>query len=276
VYQENSSGYWRYPFFQGVQKARECVSHWQWAITLANKSLTDAEAGYSNRSKWKQWRSKQYWHIQSWWLVRRYTFCQLTGEAVIQINILPRVTVVPPEGSTYWHAKIIELRHRRRNADEDYNEQSSSITQVIHWWPNSLTSNIELLAGLRSDTLVLHLGRYQWTLSKETLSKEKMASYLPLWCAIEMLTLTTRCLDFMGTNELMLSDHTAIIDVTTIQGDIYILWGHTYTYWLTLEQSQLLHFDDKEADLHLISRADQYYRWSFSTKGGSVNVRQSA
>jgi hypothetical protein len=40
---------------------------------------------------------------------------------------------VPPEGSTYWHAKIIELRHRRRNADEDYNEQSSSITQVIHW-----------------------------------------------------------------------------------------------------------------------------------------------
>jgi hypothetical protein len=88
---------------------------------------------------------------------------------------------------------------------------------------------------LRSDTLVLHLGRYQCALQKETLSKEKMASYLPLWCAIEMLTLTTRCLDFMGTNELMLSDHTAIIDVTTIQGDIFINIyrevTHTHTDW---------------------------------------------
>jgi len=39
-----------------------------------------------------------------------------------------------------------------------------------------------------------------------------------------------KVLGLYGTNELMLSDHTAIIDVTTIQGDIYISRGHTYTY----------------------------------------------
>jgi len=53
---------------------------------------------------------------------------------MLRLAILPRVTVVTPEGSTYWHAKIIELRHRQQNTDEDYNEeQSSFITEVIHW-----------------------------------------------------------------------------------------------------------------------------------------------
>jgi hypothetical protein len=38
------------------------------------------------------------------------------------------------------------------------------------------------------------------------------------------------------------------------------------------EHSQLLHFDDSEADLELIGRTDQYCRWSFSVKGGAVKV----
>jgi hypothetical protein len=39
--------------------------------------------------------------------------------------------------------------------------------------------------------------------------------------AINILIHSSRCLDFMGTNELMLSDHKAIIDVMCIQGKVF-------------------------------------------------------
>jgi hypothetical protein len=45
-----------------------------------------------------------------------------------------------------------------------------------------------------------------------------MAINLSSFCAINILIRSSRCLDFMGTNELMLSDHMAIVDVMCIQG----------------------------------------------------------
>ena len=52
--------------------------------------------------------------------------------------------------------------------------------------------------------------------------------------AINILIRSSRCLDFMGTNELMLSDHMAIVDVMCIQGKKVVRSANARAFVLTL------------------------------------------
>jgi hypothetical protein len=97
--------------------------------------------------------------------------------------------------------------------------------------------------------------------------------YMPSICEY---WLSPRLVDFLAGNELMLSDHHAVIDVTCIQGISKI----KPPYWWAIcwpnkkDHSQLILYDDREVDLDPIDRMDQFCRWSFSTKGGQLKARR--
>lgn len=97
-----------------------------------------------------------------------------------------------------------------------------------------------------------------------------------VWYTTPVLMFNWRKLDFMRTNELMLSDHEDIIDVIAIQGDKRNSCSPTADadcfFFLFQDMSPIVYFDDREADLGCISRQDQFFRWSFSVQGGSAKV----
>jgi len=79
------------------------------------------------------------------------------------------------------------------------------------------------------------------------------------------LTQCARLVDSLAANELMLSDHHQIIDVTTIEGYLSqsVLQRYADNF---VEHSQVILYDDSKSDTAFIDRTDQFSRWAFKSK----------